>query len=198
MVMAKAATLAMVEVTEQAKAGGRAAIAAAGGRFGQRWSRAVAAKVFPKPPRVSLKPAGLVWVKSDYFGVFEKGASISGKPFLFLPLKSAPSTIGRSKKLTPDVFRKEVGPLLFLRRPGGKALLMAKLDPGKARGDRRGRDVSLPKLRRGARMQKGFIWVPIFVGVPRVKIPKKTNVLGAIARATTGLPAAYFKNLKDQ
>jgi hypothetical protein len=75
--IAKAATAAVREAAELAKAEGRVSIAAAG--FSRKWQNALRARLYP-PNRDSLRPAALIYHKVPYARVFEEGALIHGKP----------------------------------------------------------------------------------------------------------------------
>jgi hypothetical protein len=61
---------------------GRANIAAAG--FPAQWQKALTSKFFPNK---GGDPAALIFDTSRFAGVFERGARISGRPLLWLPLE---------------------------------------------------------------------------------------------------------------
>ena len=85
--MAKAASAAVREAANLAKAGGRANIAAAG--FSRKWQNALRAKVYP-PNRDSINAAALIYHKVPYAEVFEEGAIIHGKPMLVAAVAECP------------------------------------------------------------------------------------------------------------
>lgn len=197
--MARAATGAMVEATGEALRGGRASIAAAGGRFGRNWQNALQSRVFPSPPKISAGPAGLIWLKSKYGGIFEYGGTISGSPWLWLPLEFSPKTIG-GVKMTPKLFRERVGPLQFIHPPGKPPMLVARIDSRRQHRDSHGghpQAVTLAALRRGATMRSGYRTVPIFIGLPKVTMRPRFGIRAAAEAAAAKLPALYYRNLKD-
>lgn len=193
--VATAATAAIKEAGAEAVNLGRASIAAAPGRFGRGWQKALRFKAFPGGAAVSANAAGIIYLKSRYGGVFEDGASIHGKPILWLPLRNVPKNIGR-KKLTPAVFKAMVGPLFLVARPGRNPLLVARV-AAKARSS--DAPITLAALRRGAKgAGKNIASVPIFIGVPNVFETQKFHIRAAVAKAAAFLPDLYFKNLTDE
>lgn len=189
--MAEAATEAIKEVGEIAQAAGRASIRAAGGRFGKGWQNALRLVTFPRHGN-SLGATAFLYHKIPYAGVFERGATIHGKPIMWVPLKSAPSTIG-GRKLTPDQYRVRIGPLFYVKRPGHPPLLVGRIASKTAKG-RKVTKVNLSALKRGA--SEGGRSVPIFVGIEVSKISKRFDVAGAIEQAARNLPLLYFKHLR--
>ena len=119
--MARAATGAMKETAELAKRSARQSIAAAG--FSSKWQSALRNKVYPQQG-VSLTPGAIVYHKIPYAGVFEEGATISGKPMLWLPLDSVP--LGRGgNRISPADYVQNVGPLTSVN-VNGKAMLFGR------------------------------------------------------------------------
>lgn len=187
--IARAATLAIRDAGEAAKAEGRADIASAG--FGKKWQNALRADYFPKR-KDSMHPAALLRHKIPYAGVFEDGAAISGKPYLYLPLDTVP--LGSTgKPLTPKQYASRVGPLSSGKTKDGKPLLFGK---GSRSTILKATD-KVTRLRRGA-VKRGIrkISVPLFVGVPTVNIRKKFNLRRIFARAGDRLGELYVKNFK--
>lgn len=193
--VAKAATAAIKETGAVALELGRASIAAAPGRFGRGWQKALRFKAYPGGGKVSANAAGIIYLKSRYGGVFEDGATIHGKPILWLPLRNVPKNIGR-KKLTPALFKAAVGPLFLVDRPGHKPLLVARIASKLRSSDA---PITLAALRRGAKgTGKTITSVPIFVGVPNVLETQKFHIRDAVARAAASLPQRYFQNFTDE
>lgn len=84
----EAATAAVKEAAETAVQEGQADIAASG-RFGSKWVKGLKYKFYksdPRNPKVSA--AALVYHKNPMTGVFEYGATIEGKPLLWLPIEN--------------------------------------------------------------------------------------------------------------
>jgi hypothetical protein len=188
--IAIAATGAVAEAADVAKTKGRASISGQG--FGARWQSALRADVFPKGSRHSMRPAALIYHKIPYAGVFEEPTQISGKPMLWLPLPTVPMGSG-GRRLTPSQYRAKVGhPLYSLKRAGGPPLLGANVRTSGSRS------VSLSLLKRGRNPGgRGTVkLIPLYVGVPAVKLRKRFGI-GAIVRAAADqLGALYIKHLK--
>lgn len=186
--LAEAGQETIIEIANDIKIAGRADIAAAG--FSARWQNALRAEVYPKR-KVSLNAATLVFHKIPYADVFETGATISGKPTLWLPLSSTPKKLGRFK-MTADRYAKEVGPLTLLKLPGKRPLLAAKMAVSgrqAASGDLG--KVTLPKLRRGASGSGAIRAVPLFVGVDSVTLRKRFGLNEVIERAAGRIEAVF-------
>ena len=113
---------------------------------GTRFANALRLNVYPKKG-TSLRAAALIWHKIPYAGVFEEGATIRGRPTLWLPLPSTPQKYGRYR-LTPERYTKEIGPLQYVKRPGKSPLLFAKVKSTKS--GKPGKP-SLSRLKAGAR-----------------------------------------------
>lgn len=203
-VVSRAATLGMREVAEEVKRSGRAAIGRAG--FSPRWQAAFRVDVYPKRGE-SINAAAFVHHNIPYAGVFEEGATISGSPYLWIPLPTAPKRIGR-EKITPRLYIQHVGKLIFVRRAGRRPLLA-----GRVSSRSRGGKVSVAQLRRGerdarrasataafggnpARLKTNI--VPLFVGMPSVHIKGRFGLKAIFASARSALSAAYFRNLRDE
>ena len=191
--MARAATAAVREAADLAKAGGRASIAAAG--FSRKWQNALQAKVYPQG-RDSMRAAALIYHKVPYAQVFEEGAVIHGKPYLWLPLPNAPFGSG-GKRIPPSKFRELVGsPLYTIRRPGKPPMLGANV---RMTNKRAGKSISLSLLRRGRNPGgRGTVrLVPLYVGVDAANITKRFAIIDAIERAAARLPELYLKHFRD-
>lgn len=204
--IAGAATGAIRDAANQVKRQGRAKIAAAG--FSKRWQNALRADVYPKRG-TSIGAAAFVYHKIPYAGVFERGATIKGSPFLWLPLPAAPQYIG-GRRATPRLYIQRVGPLISIKRPGKRPLLAGQIQA--ARGAAlRGKRLTVAQLRRGQRDARrasanaafggkarrfATIVVPLFVGLPSTHIRARFGLSEVFEAARRGLPAAYQKNLR--
>ncbi len=191
--IAKAATAAIREAAELAKARGRSTIAAAG--YSRKWQNALQSKVYP-PRRDSMRAAALIYHKIQYAQVFEDGAVIHGKPLLWLPLPNAP--LGRGGgRISPAQFQQQVGmPLYTIRRPGKPPMLGANVRMTDARA---GKPISLALLRRGRNPGgRGTVsLVPLYVGVEVATITKRFAIIDAIRHAAAKLPELYLKHFRD-
>lgn len=180
--MAAAAQGAIAEAGNIVKGQGRADIAAAG--LGAGFVKALRVDIYPKG-RNSLNATAHVYHKIPYAGVFEEGATIRGRPRLWIALPSTPQRYGR-KPMTPGLFRKSIGPLSFVKRPGKRPLLVAKAKKGKNMTK-----VSLARFRSGGRGEGPFVSVPVFVGVDSASIRKRLNITGIVRAARDRLPQLY-------
>lgn len=196
--IATAATRAIRDAADIAKAGARADIARAG--FSTRWQNALRVDAYPKRSAVSANAAAVIYHKIPYAGVFEEGATIRGKPRLWIPMRHAPKKIGRNR-FNPTNFVRNVGQLQPIKR-GGKVFLGAKVAMSKSRAqaDRLSK-VTLSSLRKGASGDVGkrsvIRVVPLFVGVPSVTLRKRFNIADVVSRASGKLAALYMKHLQE-
>ncbi len=184
--IAKAATGAITDAAAQIKAQGRANIAAAG--MSSKWQNALRVETYPQKG-VSANAALLAHHKIPYAGVFETGAIIHGKPFLWIPLTGTPARVG-GRTLTPRVFAQSIGPLTSIRSRTGKPILAAPIS------GRTGSKITLARLRRGSRGQGANIQLtPIFIGVPSIHIRARFGLQAVFQRAAAGLGAGYLNHL---
>ncbi len=165
--------------------------------------------VFPRHGRVSINAAALMFHKIPYFWVFQEGATIRGKPRLWLPLKGTPPFIGRKppagERMTPAAFREKIGPLTYIDRAGKPPLLAAPVALSRNQARQRRPTVKLPVLERGAALAKGggsrgrtvLRMVPLFVGLSTVTIRKRLRLLEIVERWRDRLPSLYVKNFRE-
>lgn len=173
--IAEAAQGAIVEIAAQVKTEARADIAAAG--FSTKWQNALRVDVFPKRG-ASANAAAFLYHKIPYAGVFETGATIQGKPRLWIPLSSAPKKLGGKRfSVAAYVSRYGQSSLKFVPRGGKPPLLV-------------GRPV-------GAR-SKNTQAVPLFVGVESVTVRDRFSIREICERASQRLASLYFKHLKGE
>lgn len=192
--IAGASTAAVREAGNLAKIRARETIAAAG--FSKRWQNALRLQVYPKTGE-SVNAAALIYHAIPYSEVFESGATIRGKPFMWVPLSSTPKKVGR-QRMTAERFATSVGDLFTLRRGNKPPLLVARMRISK-REAQAGPPykIRLSALSRGSQQGRGVVVsVPVFVGVSTVTIRKKFNVRAAVAAAVDDLPQLYLRFLK--
>jgi Family of unknown function (DUF6441) len=175
--MTRAATAAIHAAGEQGKGAGRASIAGAG--FSAKWQNALRVKYYP-PSGDSLSPAAFIYHKIDYANVFEEGATIAGKPYLWIAISGAvPPSSGRSDHpMTPAEYQERIGPLVAVEVAGRPPMLFDKYVRV---GDRRSR-----RAQRAGDQRK-----PLYVGVPAVDIAKRFDIAGAAKHAADDLPQLY-------
>jgi hypothetical protein len=91
----KAAVAALRETAANAVKEGRSNIAGAG-RFGPRWQQGLQYRMVKGD-----EPSAIIFHKIGFAGVFEHGATIQGKPLLWIPTRhGAPPASKSGKKLT--------------------------------------------------------------------------------------------------
>ena len=197
--MAEAASAAIDEAAVDIKTQGRASIASAG--FSKRWQNGWRVLTFPRG-KTSVDAAAFAFHRIHYATVFEEGATIRGKPTLWLPISTPGKRVPRSRR-TPERFTREIGPLAFVARLGKPPLLVAPAMLGPGQANKRNPEPSVRALRRGAAGSPGtrgqrtvLRSVPLFVGLDRVRIGKKFDVLGGIDRVAARLTTLYLKHLK--
>ncbi|MGM5087529.1 hypothetical protein E0H64_17685 [Rhizobium leguminosarum bv. viciae] len=194
--LAEAGQETIQEIADQIKVAARQDIASAG--FSKRWQNALRVDVYPKG-RVSLNAAALIYHKIPYADVFESGATIRGKPQLWLPLDTTPKKIG-AKKMTAERFKREIGPLKLIKRAGKKPLLAADMSATKAqiRSGFFGK-VTLGRLRKGSGQidtrTQGRMLVPLFVGVDSVKLRDRFSINEIVDRAVGRMGEVFVQKL---
>ena len=192
--ISEAGTLAVRKAAELAKKEARESIGAAG--FSKRWENTLRADVYPKKGE-SLRTAASIYHKIPYAAVFEEGATIRGKPMLWVPMSHTPKRLSR-KKLTPELFATSVGDLFSVKRRG-RTFLSANMKVSKAEAARGAPyKVRISALRRGAvgSARGVVVSVPLFTGIDSVSIRKKFNVTRAVEDAAAKLPQYYNQFLK--
>lgn len=191
--VATATTLAMKDVQSAVKVKGRANIAAAG--FSRRWQNALRVDQYPKTG-ISINAAVFLYHNIQYAGVFEDGATIRGRPMLWLPLPGTPKKVNR-QKMTPEKFQTEVADLVSMRTRSGKPLLGARVRLSKAQQAQSRPRITMAKLRRGVLGRGKLATIPMFHGIPTARINKKLNIREICAQARDSIPALYAKNFKE-
>lgn len=188
--VASAAKRAITAAGDAVKTEARAVIGAAG--LGPKWRNALRVDIHPKRGD-SVNAAAWIYHKIHYAGVFEEGATITGKPLLWLPLRGTPKKFGRVK-LTPKVYNANIGKLVFIKSKSGKPLLAGKAGLTKSGKTPK---ASMAALKRGAAGGPAGL-VPLFVGVKSIKIPKKFSVADVCQKARNLLPELYARYFEDR
>lgn len=193
-VIANAATDTMREAGDQLKKQGRANIAAGG--FSAKWQNAWRVNVYPKKG-VSIDSSVWGYHKIAYSLIFETGGQIVGKRgLLWIPLGNVPK-IGRFRA-TPRRLSQS-GVKLVSMHGKGKPLLGAAVRLSRAQAGAEKIKVSLGKLRSGTKGVRGEVrTIPLFVGVPSVRLPKKFNISGVAGTIQGQLGNMYFANLRAE
>jgi hypothetical protein len=188
----KAAALTMAQIGKDVIARGTAQIAAGG--LGSRWQRGLNFRVYTDSRVPTEIAATSFYHRIGLFNVFERGISISPGKLMWLPVSGLAkqfSVLGK-RRLTPEKYAKTVGPLVSVNVPGKPPMLFARADLGK-RGNAK---VTLARLKRGAAGTGTVGSVPLFVGVPAVRIRKRFDISGVVKRAMDNLPKLFAKFFK--
>jgi hypothetical protein len=188
---------AVEDVERSFKADARGEMAKAG--FSRRFQNATRTRVYKGADARNALGAVFLWHRSEWAGVHEEGATIHGKPTLFLPLRNTPKKV-RGRTMSVENYRiAGLSDLFPIKSKSGKTLLAAKVRLPKTQADKREPKVSMAALRRGTAPGRGVIRsVPLFVGVRSVTIPKRLNVTGAAERARDALPQLYLRHLQAE
>lgn len=205
----EAAAKAVIAAGSQAVTRGRADIARAG-NFGRLWQQTWNARFYQVDPP-ALDAAAFLFQKIPYSPVFEDGATITGKPYLWIPLRTAPLKVGRGKA-TPEKLA-ALGIHLFeiQRNAGGPPLLAAEV-VASARTKAKGRtyfNVTLNDLKKGEANRtnratagsgqnrpKPSIAVPLFFGLPTIHLRKRFHLRAIVAQEAAKLGEYYELNLE--
>lgn len=204
-IMAKAATKAMRATGKLAEQKGRQAIGAAG--FTSNVQRTL--RALNKPPSgYVLNPT--VWLHStvNYLDVFETGRTITGSPYLWLPLPNVPPNVGSGTKfgglisrphMTPRQYIAKIGPLITIKGKNGLPMLAAvikKRSSTKGRPSRKTLGKTATQTRFFAQDKVVTETIPMFFAVSSVTIPKKFDVHAATEEAFKSLQDFYKQNLE--
>lgn len=188
--IARAATAAIAEAGDTVKTQVRADIAAAG--FSRNWQNAFRAQQYPKG-QASMSSAVHFFHKIPYADVFESGATIRGKPKLWLPLKSVPRGGRGNKPLTPKQYVQRVGPLVGGESKKGQPLLFGRAS----------RRTVLRAGERSTRVRKGAFGkvfsenVPLYVGIDSVTIGKKFHIKSIVRAVGSRIGDLYLKHFRQ-
>jgi hypothetical protein len=190
-IIAKAATQAMRDVGKLAVKNGRAVMAEAG--FSGKFQRTLRAINRPASGYV-LNPSEYVHSTINYSDIFETGKTITGSPFLWLPLPNVPRSAERAH-MTPSQFVRFVGPLVTMRRPGRLPMLGARVETGGRPTLKRLRRTQTHRVNLGERAPASVV-IPMFVCVPSVTIPPKFDLKKAWQEAFDHLDEFYAARLE--
>ena len=192
--VAEASTAAIEEAGGVFKAAARAHILNAG--LGKKFAGALRVTTYPRGKKKSINAAVYAYSKIPYAGVFEDGATIRGKPMLWLPLDNVP--MSRGKRLSPRQYAAKIGQRLYsMNLPGKPPMLVAIV---RATDKRAAKTPSLAMLRRGRNPGgKGTVRrIPLYIGIRTVNIRKKIDTTGIAAQVRDQLPALYIKHFTDE
>ncbi|WP_052954877.1 DUF6441 family protein [Microvirga vignae] len=191
--VAQAATTAIRSAAAQIKAEARANIAAAG--FGSKWQNALRVDVYPKGRSYSINAAAFVYHKIPYAGVFEKGATIRGKPRMWVPLPNAPKRVA-GKRTTPAALKAAGVKLFVFKGPSNRPIIAASMSvAGRKFGPTKKVGFTLSQLkngRAGGGKNRRTTAVPLFVGMLAVTVKKRLSIYAIVERAAGQLARHYY------
>jgi hypothetical protein len=183
--IASACSAAVIKAGNATKERGRAAIAAQG--MSSRWQNALRVNFYPdKLKKPSIDAAAFIFHKIDYSSVFDKPTVISGKPLMWIPIAGSMKSV---KGVRSPGALKAKGVDLFSFK-GSKTPLLGAAVRGSKKG--LGGEVSLAKLKKGTAGKRGTVYnVPLFVGVPRVKLSKSFGIESIARKEAAAIPMYY-------
>lgn len=201
--IAGATRAAFQDLAKQVQQQGRAEIARSG--LSRRWQTGFKTYVFPRRPGAAGELAMRGQHRIGYANVFERGARISGKPLLWIPLPTAPAKIN-GKPTTAAEYVHAIGPLHSINRPGkppllagyvmratpGRRVTVAQLRTGQRNTRRRQARAAF-----GGRLGARPVSVPLFVGLPAVRIRDRLDISRVYDQARRDLPNLYVKRLGE-
>lgn len=166
--IAEAASAGLKEMADDAVANGRRHLASKG--FSANSQNGFTSTFSPRKGPPSLKSQVRIFHRVGYFGLFEEGGTVFGKPKLWLPLDRVPKNT-RGRQLRPREYSSRFGPLRSVNHPGRAPLLVGRA-PGSSKS------------------------VPLFVGVSAVRLRDRLDLYGVIDRSVSKLPEFYVRNVK--
>jgi hypothetical protein len=160
---------AAAEAASMIRSKGRANIASAG--FSSRWQEGFGVNVTASGSgEAGFEVVLQVFHRIGYAAVFEGGATIHGRPLLWLPIEAnLPPPPGR-QRWTPRRYARLVGPLASVQ--GRRLPLLFGRPPRRERA------------------------IPLFFGVPSVTIPDKFDLNEVIQEVMDDFESLYNKHLK--
>lgn len=185
-----AAMSASREVSDGAKQDWRSQISSAG--LGKRLGNTVRSRVYPQRTK-SFNPSGVVWTNApEIIRSFELGMTIEptgkGAKYIAVPTKFAPVKGGMvGNHVRKGNFRSRISPsnwpsdrygtLVFIAAKGSRPAMLVVEDMRRSKAGTKNRNKRGRQFRLASEKFKGtkFI-VPMFVLVPRVRMPKLLDV----------------------
>lgn len=159
--LARASKATIEEAADRMLKRGRADIAAAG--MSKEIVEGLQVSVYPKGSKVSIDSAVYVSHRLPFASVFEEGATIRGRPLLWVPLPGVPTTIG-GRPTTARRYAAQNGKMFLIHGRNGRPILAQ---------------------REGKRL------VPLFVGLDSVTIRKRFHIAQIAAGIGAELPAIF-------
>lgn len=214
-----AAYAAIKDVAKQVQSQARAEIAGAG--FTGKWVTGFRTYIFPKTPSPGDELVVRGFHAYNIANVYERGAKVTGKPYLWVPLSTAPKSV-KGKATTPARLI-AAGVRLHRINEGGHPLLVGSVLRSAPRAKRkavvglkggklliRSGQVTVQMLLNGQRnirrtqARRAFggrgpqsVSIPLFVGLTSVQLKKRFNVSAVYQRAREDLPKYYHRHVAE-
>lgn len=176
--------------------------AQAGPGTGRSLANAIRFEVYPKGARLARNPSALLYVQPSavhIFESFEEGPTISGSPFLTIPVPGSPAdrkNFGpkpRGETVLERLESRGVEIAFVKATPSRPAMIVATNVRG--REDARGRfRVARAKKTKAGAYAAGVSSIPLFFLVPTVKMPKRFD----LAREFERLAEEFFTAFSEE
>ena len=196
--IAKGATATMDDVLTIVKTDARADIARAG--FSRKWQNALRVIRYPRKGHTSVDASVFLFHNIPYAGIFDTGATILGKPLLWIPLSTIPPTLN-GRMMQPARLATILGAgskLVPMTSPNGTPLLGARLRLSVTASRKAQPKISLATLRRGAGEGGGVLrTVPLFFGIRETHVKKKLSIAEICQKARDRIPTLYARRIAE-
>lgn len=202
----EACTAAVTEAGIKVRDRGRSDISAAG--FSSKWQQTWKVLFYQvSPPQIDA--AAWLYHLIPYSDVFQEGATIHGKPDLWIPLRNAPKNFGKGH-ITPRKLVAGGVKLFEIKRAGKPKLLAVNIFATKAVARRAQFDIAAKKIRQShtgssvAKLAKAShpsqsrVTVPLFFAVSQITLKKRFHLTEIAADEADHLAQYYVDNLKPE
>lgn len=207
--VAKAATLTIKEAGGILQVKGRVHIHNAG--FSRKWENAYKVTVYPTRGNSIDAAAFGVFRRIPFSDIFSTGGRIAGNPMLWLPLPTTPKLDRRKAAANIRDYNRKGIVLFSMKSKSGKPLLGANVLLSKSRARQRIVRISAKDLQPGerfalkstkrSRTRAVLRAIPLFFGIPSVRIRKRFNwksVQDAVQGLVPGLYDKHISRLADE
>jgi hypothetical protein len=159
----------------------------------KRDRRAMRARIVPKRPDPTVSPHAEFFLRPAYLNVFQEGATVAGKPLLWVPLDSVPDG-DRGRKLTPKQYTQRVGPLHSAR--GADTPMLVGKGTTKTITRATSKFVRFRKKAVTSGKLQGSANVPLYVGISAARIKKRMSLSAVVRRVASQVGELFQKHLR--